>query len=53
MSEVLIACVKPDVSRWEPALEFSDSSVEIENTRLDHQHELKHKIEYNVCLKRK
>ena len=53
MSEALRKNGKPDMSKWEPALEFEDSTETVDNTRLSEQHELKHKIEHDVCLKRK
>ena len=48
MSEALRTCVKPNVSKWEPTLEFVDSSGETDNTRLNRHHELKYEMEYDV-----
>ena len=53
MSEDLRTCVKPDMTKWEPVLKFSESTVTTEKTRLDRRHELQHKMEYDVCQKKR
>lgn len=53
MSEALWANVKPDVTDWKPALEFEESIEDADNTRLNKQHKLKCKMEYDAYLKRK
>lgn len=45
--------VKPDAEKWQPELEFVESTEEDDNTRLNKQHEMKCKMDYDVCLKRK
>ena len=41
------------MTKWEPTLEFEESMDDVDNARLNKKHELKYKMEYDQCLKRK
>ena len=53
IAEALRMSVKPDTEKWQPELEFKESTEEVDNTRLNKQYEMKYKMDYDAYLKRK
>ena len=53
IAEALRMSVKPDTEKWQPDLEYKESTEEVDNTRLNKQYEMKYKMDYDVCLKKK
>ena len=49
--EVLRSNAKLGTPKWEPALEFEESAEDTFITRLNEKHELKHKMDYDACIK--